>query len=786
MSFRPRNIITYSCLFIIAAFSSCVAIKDYPKGKAFFYENKVKINGELPSNDKALLKEKLLFQIDDTAQPQVKTGFYFFKAGNLISNKYIKNPPAYDTNAVIASANNMRNLLLTQGYFRGTVNWSNPPVFRASKDSQMIRTYVTYTANLGKEFRFNDIKYSFRDTVMSAIAEQNRKNSFINRKDVFTKSAVNNENDRLVNLFRNNGFYKINREAMYNVIDTFPAELLDPSLSEIELIEQQIESEKRRQNPVVDIEVKQSTDFDTTRLKQFYIRSLVVNPDHRPDSVYLNDKETSVNYKGLSVTYHDFIIHLSVLRRLIVDTAKGLYNQSNFNQSITNLNRLGVWQSISADAVEVNDTIIDGKAYGQLDLHFRLTPATKYTYTYNLNASRNTGNNFSGIVSQAALFGLSLEGSRTNRNFLKEGIQTNLAIRGGVEFYRIDTIQTLEAGISQSFVFPKLVGWPFGKTEGKFFNQRSFINFSGTYTNRRNFFELYQASGNLGWEWSTKRNNNLTYILRPISAEYLFYPPNSKLDTLIRDNPFLRYTFNSGLILGPAFTLLANLPSKTKNTRNTFKLNIEESSFGTLINSKRILPYFKFDAEFKHTVTYKKAAFVFRAYGGVGTAYGSDTTTNVIMPLPKQFVAGGPNSMRAWRLRKLGLGTMPRASTGIDRTGDVQLELNTEYRFNLFPVYGFMLEGALFVDAGNVWVKSIRSAPGSDMRAVFSLNQLYPGIAIAAGTGLRLNFGQFAIRLDWGYTIKDPQFSEINAGWFPTNNDFGSRQALQFNVNYPF
>jgi hypothetical protein len=789
MIFRTRNIVTYYWLIIVTAFSSCVTIKDYPAGKPFFYANTIKVNGNLSGNDKAMLKEKLLAQIEDTAQPVIKTGFYFFKKGHPVTTRYITEVFRYDSNAVVASAQNMNNLLMTQGYFRGRVLGANPTIFKASKDSQMIKAYVNYTANLGKEFRFNELVYSFKDSVLSSLIAQNRAGSFIRKKDVFTKAAMNNESDRLVNIFRNNGYFKINREAMYSLIDTFPAELLDPSLSEIELIRLQIESQKRRENPMVDVEIRQSEDFDSSRLKQYYVKNIMVYPDNRPDSVYINEHITTRYYEGLTILYHDPIIHASVLRRMIFDTIQGLYNQSTFNQSISNLNRLGVWQSISADIAENNDTVINGKVYGQLTLIYRLMPATKYAYTFNVGISKNTNNN-STVINQGSFFGLSAEGSRNNRNFLKEGIQSNTSLRAGVEFYRIDTIQTFEGSVSQSFSIPKFVIPFFRIRQEKYLNQRTFFNLSGTYTNRRDFFELYQANINWGYEWRTKHHKNLSWIYRPFNLEYLYYPTSKKLQDLIDSNQFLKYTFNSGLILGQTLTSFITLPSPSVNIRNSLRVNVEESGYfglmGAIFNSKRILPYWKLDAEYKHYKAFPKSSFIFRAYGGVGSAYGNDTNSNVIMPLPKRFVAGGPNSMRAWRLRKLGLGSMSRAESTTDRLGDVQIELNAEYRFNLFPVFGFMLEGAVFTDAGNVWVKSRRSAPDNDARAVFSLSELYPSMAMDAGAGLRLNFGQFQIRLDWAYTLKDPQFATQHAGWFPTANKFGQRQALQFNVNYPF
>ena len=63
-------------------------------------------------------------------------------------------------------------------------------------------------------------------------------------------------------------------------------------------------------------------------------------------------------------------------------------------------------------------------------------------------------------------------------------------------------------------------------------------------------------------------------------------------------------------------------------------------------------------------------------------------TTEQQLPFFKSFYAGGPYSMRAWQVRQLGIGSSAYFDTakeakGMDRFGDIQLEGNIEYRFNL-------------------------------------------------------------------------------------------------------
>ena len=182
---------------------------------------------------------------------------------------------------------------------------------------------------------------------------------------------------------------------------------------------------------------------------------------------------------------------------------------------------------------------------------------------------------------------------------------------------------------------------------------------------------------------------------------------------------------------------------------------------------------------------------VFRAYAGAGYAYGRDGTGyENTLPFFKAFYAGGPNSMRAWQVRNLGLGSSTYYSRSLNnldlRFGDIKLEFNAEYRFLLGTLFGIKFKSALFTDIGNIWnwtpINSSDSAVGSN----FQLKTFYKELAYGAGTGLRLDFNYFLIRLDWSYRIHDPQaLPESTDGWFYKLHDPLSGQ-LQLGINYPF
>jgi outer membrane protein assembly factor BamA len=159
------------------------------------------------------------------------------------------------------------------------------------------------------------------------------------------------------------------------------------------------------------------------------------------------------------------------------------------------------------------------------------------------------------------------------------------------------------------------------------------------------------------------------------------------------------------------------------------------------------------------------------------------------LPFFKQYYAGGPNSMRAWALRRLGPGSVIQEYTGSsgipDRYGDVQLEANAEYRFPIGTPFGITVNGAVFTDIGNVWfLKKEAGLP----EEVFSLSRLGKDLAVGAGAGIRIDLNFFVIRFDYAYKVKDPSpppvFSSLQNKWFGYR--FFDGDQFQLGIGYPF
>ncbi|MBL0144483.1 MAG: BamA/TamA family outer membrane protein [Chitinophagaceae bacterium] len=127
--------------------------------------------------------------------------------------------------------------------------------------------------------------------------------------------------------------------------------------------------------------------------------------------------------------------------------------------------------------------------------------------------------------------------------------------------------------------------------------------------------------------------------------------------------------------------------------------------------------------------------------------------------------------MRGWPVRGIGRGSQPLSQYGVnnfnDRTGDIQLEGNFEYRYDIAQIIPntLILKGVLFADAGNVWNTRNSKKDGSTDSAQFKFKNIYKELGIAAGTGLRLDFNYVVLRFDLGFRFKRPETSNVNSGW---------------------
>jgi outer membrane protein insertion porin family len=748
-------------LFISTGFS-CVIVKNYPPSKPFVYETKINLQGNFSNTERDELISRLNSQLDDSMRP---------RSISKVLWSVMKNPPAYDSTSADKSVIFMRALLNALGYFRDTITYDT--TVKIVKNDQY-RTTVTFDVIPGKVVRLDSITFNIKQQELQSITEANIKDSYLKKGDPFAKAPVSVELDRLVDLYRNQGYLRFTRDELIGLWDTLDVSLLQPTLDPFEQLEILQKLKERRENPTANLEIRLRPGFDTSKLVKYFIGNIYVYPDYSADTAGYSRKEVMVN--DVKVIYYRNMFRPKIFPQNIFLYKDSLYSQQNYLRTVNRFNSLGSWRLTSIDQVPRKDQ-------DTVDFIIRLGPAKKYSFTANLEGSRN-----SSAVS-GNLFGLAINVGLQNRNFARSANNALTNIRFGIELGDSSLVQTRQFSFSHSIYFPRpiLISRLIrGKLKE---NAKTIFSFSAANTERLDLYNLTTINGSFGYDFQLTKK---LLLARYPNIEYSNLNARAKLIELFNSNPSLRSIFTDGFIE----SIIGGLTITGGNNRslNVLRFNVEKSGLvTTLINSDfldtNLYRFLKLDAELTWKLQNRKSAFVFRFFGGVGIE--SSATINPLkknnLPFFKQYFAGGPNSMRAWQLRRLGPGSVIKDfQNNPERYGDVQLEANIEWRFPITNFSGVKLNGALFTDIGNIWL--LKGKGTLDKEEVFSFSRLGTDLAIGAGAGFRVDFSFFVIRFDYAYKVKDPSPAPFNASsqnklfynWKLFNGQF------QLGISYPF
>jgi len=767
-----RSGIRFLALILLLASCNRPFVKKAPKNQYILYSNKIDIKESgFVTSEKQLLTQRLIGQLDDSSKIKTKTSFIFFKS--------IPGPLVYDSGSTRKSAENMKASLFHMGYYNSSVTYNT--------DTAKKKVSVTYEIQPGNPTLIDTVSYRLRKTQLQELIPGFKKDSYLKVNSPVTKAGVIIEIARLVDSFRNNGFYKFTSAELKVMGDTtFEAltNLNDDPFQQLSII---AEAQQQKDSPKVKLAIILNPPTDTTKLNKFYINRIHLYPDYRPGYKKEDTSFFHLQQAGdITIHYHEPILKIGLFEKNINFRSGQLYKQLDYYKTLFNLTKLGVWQSVNISIAETPGTD------SLIDLDIELIPLKKYGFETALEVSYSAASNTSNVLA-GNLFGLSGNISLLNRNLANEAIRMTHNIRAGVEFNNNRgsngrLINSNEISYTNSTTFPRLI---FPKIPNAFNKQTSmnngetFINLGVAYNTRLNLFNLQTTNAGFGWSGTNKRKWKWAWTPLNVGFSNLFNQSDS-FKNIVAENPFLKYSYNTSLTagMGISFSKLFthfNHPNSLSKEMS-LRFNAEESglSWGLLpVLNKYKRRYIKGDVEFKHIIKYNKTSLGFRGFLGVGVPLlGSDT--NRTLPFFKQYFGGGSNSMRAWPVRGIGPGGRPPVPFSSNKTifnditGDMQLELNAEYRFDIANIIPntMILRGAVFTDIGNIWNLRNTKLDGSADSAQFTFKNLYNQTGVSAGTGLRLDFNYFVLRLDFGFRFKRPEIYYINNGWKAPNIGF--------------
>lgn len=760
------------------------AIHDYPKQTAFVFENKIVIKD--PESKKEL--QSLLLELDNYWDDSLKVKrirqFGFFNT--------IVQPSNFKEDKLQRTIQFMQAYLSTKGYNHPVLT----PMVKVDTVKDEWRVHLTMEILLNKKIVIDTVAYQLADRKLQEIAINNKSNGYTKKGMAFSNESINNELDRLVELFRSNGYYYFTKEKIFAEVDTLNQQLMDLNLDPLAQMNQvNIARQKEKENPSwkISFQLRNSSNSVT---KQYPVGQQIFYSDLKladnPDSILIKKLAHQENAGSITQQFNAPKFKSILFDQQTFIKKGDLFNEKMYYQTLNNLSSLGAWQQIDGRTTLINDSV---------NLHYFLVPALRHSFSFDLEGSKNNSQLVAGD-----LLGLSTSFTYRDKNVQKKSITSISNIRSGIELNvnngNGNLTQTLLWNVGHTYSFPNLL-IPFANNKAKYPNTTK-TNFSlnGAYIDRLNYYQLSSFTTNWGYE--TKRNKNgfeNTWQYKPINIELYHIAKFSKLDSLLLLNPFLRSSFNEGNVISQTFSYVHSGPSLLHpNQNNYLRLGIEEAGgllgMSTAIQ-KNIYRYIKAEVELRKLFKFSYTELAWRFMGGWANNYSTDPVLKGQLPFFKQFTAGGPYSMRAWGLRQLGLGSSQfydtsAKSQNFDRFGDIQLETNLEYRFPLLQMGSYKISSALFTDIGNIWNSHESNI---DPAASFSLDKLYKDLAIGVGTGLRLDFNYFIIRIDYALKMKDPT-RLYNNGWMDLTNlkwtdvkPNGVRvnnYAWQFGIGLPF
>jgi outer membrane protein assembly factor BamA len=525
--------------------------------------------------------------------------------------------------------------------------------------------------------------------------------------------------------------------------------------------------------------------------RKYQINKVSVYLDYDPKLALVNMNDYVA---GLTSTRYDGFIFLytgkpetnpAIVAQSIFIFQGEEYNIGNVQQTYKHLSSLRIFKLVNIEFSEPDSSSQYENGTYPLDCNIQLAPLTLQNYAVELTGTNSSGN-----------FGVAGNLNYQHRNLFRGAENFSFGIKGAIETlkesYDRGYGNMVEFGFESRITIPKFL-LPL-RHESFIRKYRPKTNFSIAYNyQRRPDYTRTVANTTFGYTWRGNVFN--THFVNPLEINLVRLPNTTdEFWDYIRDT-YLEHSFEDKLIQAVSYSFLFNNQDIQKMT-DFFYLRYHAESSGLLLSSASMMrgnknqnnryellgtefsQYIKSDLDFRYyRIIDQLSSMVFRVFAGAAWPYGN----SIAMPFEKQYFSGGANGLRAWQVRNLGPGSYLEStpSSYPNKTADIKLEGNFEYRFKLF----WLLEGAMFVDAGNIW--AIRSEDERE-GVLFKWNTFYREIAVGTGLGARMDFTYFIFRLDLGLKIKDPAMP-VGQRWIPGTRGF-TIDDLQLNlaIGYPF
>lgn len=656
---------------------------------------------------------------------KIETGNLFMQWGEPVA--------VFDTVSLEGTLGKLSDFLFNQGYFRNKVSYRT----REYKK----RVTVIYQVEPGRPYLYDTIFYLIPDRTIDSIIHTTQQLSLIKINDRYDQGKLNKERERIDLQMRDLGYYDFTRQYVEFSVDT---------------------SYQGSYQVALQVEIKNPPRRDSHKI--FRLDSITFTTDaavNATDSL----KRQSVSKYNITFNYFKSEYSKKLLAQRVFIHKDSLYSRTQSFDTQRQLANLDIFKFIN-----MNYDSSGGKFIGNIFC----SPLNKYSWANEAGLTMTQG--FPGPyistnLKKRNLFG-GMEIAEISGRFGFEGVASATDQNN---FYK-----STEANVNGSITFPQFL-FPFSeKKEFRLarFNPRTRLLAGYTYTDRPEYTRSITTVSDT-YTWQNKQRTNYSFTL--INLNVIRSKLDSAFNALLTDlqeneGNNLKNSFNPSFVSSMIFAVTWNPDNYGNTERTSHLLRMQAESGGTLFNfaepgyitdrGLELYQYLRLSIDGRRSkVINKNTILSYRLNGGVGYAYSS----NEVLPYEKYFFAGGSNSVRAWLPRRLGIGSVPPnlsedpTKDGLfdysyEKPGNILLEGSIELRRKLF---GFV-NGAIFVDAGNVWTfNQITTAQAGDNKAPWQGNSKFgrgfiKEIAVGTGFGLRFDFSFLLLRLDMGLKVYDP------------------------------
>lgn len=650
----------------------------------------------------------------------------------------------------------LQNLLENQGFFYPSVT--------GRLETKRRKSTALFEIVTGQQYAIREIHFPPDSTRLGRDVQETRKKSLLAVGDPYNLDVIKRERARIDKELTERGYYFFRPDYLIVLVDSSAG------------------------NHQVDLYIQPKTEqIPQQAFQTFTINKVFLYPNYRVNAIQIDSAaQDAVPYKHYQIIDRTKSFRPIVFEQAIQFAPGERYNRTEQNRTLNRLVSMGTFKFVRSRFEPF--TAANGEH--RLDVHYYLTPSPRKSVRFE-----------TGLQTQSdSRVGTNTSLSWRHRNTFRGAEQLAVTLRFGYEAQSGGNIQrppTFEGGADVTLSVPRFVIPIFKVTPSSMFIPRTNLRVGYDATLRQDLYLIH--SGRVSYGFLFKEEIRKEHQLFPINVTYV-RTDTLGVDTRQRPINFSNLIFN-GLIIGPTYEYTFNGQAAGPKRDNWYfngLVDLSNNILGLVQGASREKPrqlfgttyaqYLKLQADGRYYLYYganRTDVWANRIIVGYGIPYGNSAQ----LPNVKQFFSGGNSSLRGFRSRLVGPGTfnaLQRTADGqvfIETLGDIKLELNTEFRKNIYK----FLNAALFADAGNIWTATDDPRfPGGKFTTSF-IKELAANI----GVGLRLDFQILLLRLDLGMPIYKPWLPEGDR-WVIDQLHFGNRswrsENLIFNlaIGYPF